>query len=66
MKGGPIDICSLCTLLHCDANVHLGSSWVAESARFSAFRFNINNKNTAIVSIPGEAIVALGYNRDNS
>lgn len=28
---------------------------------FSAFRFTVNKKNTVVVSIPGEALVALGW-----
>jgi len=59
--GGPIDICSVCAVLGCDANFHLPSSWVSENPRFSAIRFTIREKNTVIVSIPGEALTELGW-----
>jgi len=60
-RGGPLDICTFCMILNCDENIHLPSSWIAETARFSAFRFLINNQQTLMVSIPGEALVELGW-----
>jgi len=59
--GGPIDICSLCSILDCDANLHLGSSWVEENPRFTAFRFDIHGKKKVMVTIPGEALLELGW-----
>jgi len=60
-SGGELDICSFCEMFHCDANIHLPESWVEENPVFSAFRFGINNKQTVVVSIPGEALVELGF-----
>jgi len=59
--GGPLDICSICTFLDCDANLHLPESWLEESPRFTAFRFTINTTDTAIVTMPGEPLVELGW-----
>jgi len=59
--GGPLDICRICAILNCDENAHLPSSWIAENPVFSAVRIKANNKNTVIVSIPGEALVELGW-----
>lgn len=59
-KGGQLDICSICTILRCDANIHLDSAWIENQPRFTAFRFGVNGKQTALVTIPGEALVALG------
>jgi len=59
-QGGPIDICGICKILDCDVNLHLGSAWIEQSPRFTAFRFNINGKQTVVVSIPGEALTGLG------
>lgn len=59
--GGPLDICTLCKVLHCDAPIHLSMSWVSNTAMFNAFRFTIRGKHSVMVSIPGEAIVELGW-----
>lgn len=67
-KGGPLDLCSMCSALHCDLNLHLGSSWLQESPRFSAVAFRVGGTRgaggvtTAIATIPGEAIQELGFN----
>jgi hypothetical protein len=60
-RGGPLDICSFCEVMRCDANIHLNSGWVENYPLFNAFRFLINGKNTVAVSIPGEALVELGW-----
>lgn len=59
-QGGPMDICSLCTIMHCDENIHLPSSWIQQTPVFTAVRFDINTKRTVFVSIPGEALTELG------
>jgi len=59
--GGPLDICTICWYLHCDANLHLPESWVEENPRFTALNFLINGKKTAMVTMPGEALVELGW-----
>jgi neutral ceramidase len=59
--GGPLDICSICRVLKCDLNLHLGDAWIETEPRFSAFRFTVNgNVHNLLVTIPGEAIVELG------
>jgi len=60
-EGGPFNICTICNLLGCDLNLEAPSSMVEEDPRFTAFRFNIDGKNTAFVSIPGEGLVELGW-----
>lgn len=60
-RGGPLDICSLCVILDCDANIALPSSWVEENPRFTAFSFSIHGKSTVMVTMPGEALIELGW-----
>lgn len=48
-------------ILKCDANIHLPESWVEEFPRFTAFLFEINGVSTGMVTIPGEALVELGW-----
>ena len=93
--GGPLDICTLCRVLHCDVNAHLNSGWIEETPRFTAIRVtgaarkaegngrrwqclhvgvwgpshrgfgggreaDEQGRNTLMVTIPGEALSALG------
>jgi len=60
-NGGYLDICTFCAWLDCDFNAHLNSAWVENYPRFTAFRFTINNVTTIFTSIPGEALVELGW-----
>jgi len=60
-QGGPIDICSICDVLDCDANIKLDDGWLEENPRFSAFSFLINGISTVLVTMPGEALVELGW-----
>jgi hypothetical protein len=60
-SGGELDICSLCRILDCDLNLHLGPDWLEENPRFTAFSFNINGRSTGMVTIPGEGLVELGW-----
>jgi len=60
-SGGPFDICSLCEKLDCTMDLRGGYAFVEEQPRFTAVRFNISGVNTLFVSIPGEAIVELGW-----
>lgn len=80
-SGGELDICSLCgkitlreAFLDCDLNAHLPESWVEDTPRFTALRWEIDGEVSLMVTIPGEALVetgwwirngtlALGYNR---
>jgi len=59
--GGPLDICSLCTILRCDVNLHMYSNWVENNPRFTAFAFRIGNQNSVVVSMPGEPLLELGW-----
>jgi len=59
--GGPLDVCTLCRILDCDLNAHMYSNWIENDPRFTAFRFTINDVNTVITSMPGEALVELGW-----
>jgi len=60
-SGGELDICTICSVIGCDANVHLYSAWIEQSPKFTAFSFVINGKSTVSVSIPGEALIELGW-----
>jgi hypothetical protein len=59
--GGPWDICTICDVLGCEVNLEFGEAWLEEQPRFTAFRFNIDGVNSLMVSIPGEAILELGW-----
>jgi len=59
--GGPIDICSLCMILQCDLNVHMPASWLENNPRFTAVRFDVNDKSTIFVTLPGEPLLELGW-----
>jgi len=59
--GGPLDICTFCEFFKCDLNAHLPESWIEENPKFSAFSLVINGVSTVIVSIPGEALLELGW-----
>lgn len=59
--GGPLDICTICSVLRCDLNAHLYSSWIEQSPRFTAFSFLVYDTKTVVVSMPGEALVELGW-----
>jgi len=60
-SGGPLDICTFCEILRCDLNPHLYSSWIDQFPRFTAFSFVINGISTVTVSMPGEALLELGW-----
>jgi len=60
-SGGFMDICTLCRILQCDVDTHLPESWWDATPRFTAFGFELNTVKTLMVSIPGEAIVELGW-----
>uniref|UniRef100_A0A6B2L787 Neutral ceramidase n=1 Tax=Arcella intermedia TaxID=1963864 RepID=A0A6B2L787_9EUKA len=60
-SGGFLDICSICAVLDCDINAHLNSAWIQQNPRFTAFSFVINGKSTITVSMPGEALLELGW-----
>eukprot|EP01104_Vermistella_antarctica_P016348 TRINITY_DN554_c7_g1_i1.p1 TRINITY_DN554_c7_g1~~TRINITY_DN554_c7_g1_i1.p1 ORF type:complete len:522 (-),score=121.45 TRINITY_DN554_c7_g1_i1:264-1829(-) len=60
-RGGPLDVCSICEVMHCDENIHLGPAWVEQQPMFSAVRWDIHGNKTLLVSIPGEALVELGW-----
>eukprot|EP01095_Lingulamoeba_sp_RSL-Kostka_P010630 TRINITY_DN3864_c0_g1_i1.p1 TRINITY_DN3864_c0_g1~~TRINITY_DN3864_c0_g1_i1.p1 ORF type:complete len:468 (+),score=190.18 TRINITY_DN3864_c0_g1_i1:25-1428(+) len=59
--GGPLDICTICEIRDCTLDIRGGEAWVEETPRFSAFRLALGNNNTAIVTIPGEALLELGW-----
>ncbi|EGD78316.1 hypothetical protein PTSG_09383 [Salpingoeca rosetta] len=59
-SGGPLDICTLCEVIHCDLNLHLGSSWIENAPRFTAIRFDVDGSKTLMVTMPGEPLSELG------
>jgi len=60
-SGGELDICTFCKWFRCDFNAHLYSSWIQNTPRFTAFNFVIGGKSIVTVSMPGEALVELGW-----
>lgn len=60
-QGGELDLCSICAVLDCDANVHLDGAWVENVPRFTAVTLTWDGKTTAMVTVPGEALVELGW-----
>eukprot|EP01102_Stenamoeba_stenopodia_P015167 TRINITY_DN5144_c0_g1_i1.p1 TRINITY_DN5144_c0_g1~~TRINITY_DN5144_c0_g1_i1.p1 ORF type:complete len:500 (+),score=112.80 TRINITY_DN5144_c0_g1_i1:178-1677(+) len=60
-KGGELDICTICSFLDCTAPIRLNEAWLETIPRFTAFSFWLNAKSTVVVSIPGEALVELGW-----
>lgn len=51
--GGPLDICAICKVLHCDANLHLGSDWIENRPRLTAIRWDIAGRKQVMVTLPG-------------
>lgn len=60
-SGGPLRICSICAFLDCDVNPAFPESWWDQTPRFTAFSFILNNVRTLMATVPGEAIVELGW-----
>eukprot|EP01112_Ceratiomyxa_fruticulosa_P020747 TRINITY_DN7153_c0_g1_i1.p1 TRINITY_DN7153_c0_g1~~TRINITY_DN7153_c0_g1_i1.p1 ORF type:complete len:465 (-),score=91.10 TRINITY_DN7153_c0_g1_i1:73-1467(-) len=60
-KGGFMDICSLCAFLDCDLNAHLNEAWLENTPRFLAVSFVVGKTKTVLISVPGEALVELGW-----
>eukprot|EP00047_Mylnosiga_fluctuans_P005565 m.241238 g.241238 ORF g.241238 m.241238 type:complete len:464 (+) comp13811_c0_seq1:57-1448(+) len=59
-SGGPLDICTICRILKCDANLHLGPAWMEEDPTFGAFRFTVDGTSSLMVTMPGEPLTELG------
>lgn len=60
-SGGALDICTICRVLGCDANVHMPEAWIENVPRFTALRIDTDSQKSVIVSAPGEALVELGW-----
>jgi len=60
-SGGPINICTFCAIFHCEDNLELYSNWIDNSPRFTALSISVGNVKTIIGSIPGEAILEVGW-----
>jgi len=60
-SGGPLDICTICAVIHCDVDTHFPESWWDATPKFTAFSFKLRNYTTLMSTIPGEAIVELGW-----
>ena len=62
-----IDICALCKMLDCTLNIEFGPAWVATDPLFTAIRLVLDEtQNGIFVTIPGEALVDLGWMIRNS
>jgi hypothetical protein len=64
-QGGPLDICTLCKILKCEDNIHLGPAWIETVAKFTALHWKLDmggSFNEALMlTVPGEALVELGW-----
>lgn len=60
-RGGPLDICGLCSAIQCRLNPHLGREWIETTPTFSAFRFTVDHAHTVLVTMPGEPLSTLGF-----
>jgi len=60
-RGGPLDICTLCKAIRCDANVHMPSSWISNTPKFTAFSFVIDSVKSVMCTFPGEPLLDLGW-----
>jgi len=59
--GGPLDICSICKILDCTIPLHMNAAWLENDPYFTAFSINVMGDITAVVTIPGEGLVELGW-----
>jgi len=59
--GGPIDICSICMILHCEDDLALYSGWIENYPKFTAFAINIGTTRTIVATMPGEPLLDLGW-----
>jgi len=60
-NGGPLDICTICAILRCDADVHMPEAWITNTPRFTAIAFGLNGENDVLVTLPGEPLLELGW-----
>jgi hypothetical protein len=59
--GGPLDICTLCMILGCEEDLELFSNWIENNPRFTALKMLIAGKSTIVGTVPGEALLELGW-----
>eukprot|EP00028_Trichosphaerium_sp_Am-I-7-wt_P004895 CAMPEP_0168525948 /NCGR_PEP_ID=MMETSP0405-20121227/11634_1 /TAXON_ID=498012 /ORGANISM="Trichosphaerium sp, Strain Am-I-7 wt" /LENGTH=288 /DNA_ID=CAMNT_0008548613 /DNA_START=27 /DNA_END=893 /DNA_ORIENTATION=+ len=59
--GGALDICSICKVLGCDINAHMGDAWIENKPKFTAFKIVVDDVSTVVVTVPGEALIELGW-----
>lgn len=59
--GGPLDICTLCEKLQCNFNAHLPDNWVESHPKFTGIKVTVGGESHMMVTIPGEALVELGW-----
>jgi len=59
--GGPIDICSICEILHCEEDLALYSGWIETVPKFTALSIEIASKRAVIATLPGEPLLELGW-----
>jgi len=60
-SGGPLDICSLCAAIGCEVDLAIYSNWIENNPRFTALKLLIAGKATIIGTMPGEALLELGW-----
>jgi len=59
--GGTLDICTICSILDCDANVHMPEAWITNKPRFTAMSITSQGNKNILVTMPGEPLLELGW-----
>jgi hypothetical protein len=60
-SGGELDICTICEVLRCDLNVHFNEGWLTNRPPFTAIRLTVSDSTLLAVTMPGEALLELGW-----
>ncbi|KJE90076.1 hypothetical protein CAOG_01451 [Capsaspora owczarzaki ATCC 30864] len=60
-SGGELDICTICAVIGCEYNAHLGPFYIETVPAFAGVRFTVNNVHTLLATLPGEPLLELGW-----
>ena len=60
-SGGELDICTICRVIDCKLDGGFQSGWIENTPLFTAVRLDVNGKKIAMVTMPGEALLELGW-----
>ena len=59
--GGELDLCDFCKVIPCHLDPPFQSGWIENTPLFTAVRLDVNNKRVGMVTMPGEALLQLGW-----